>query len=209
MGWGRKGGLTPWAGSTWSQVALGLSPCPQPLGQGSGQLALGPGKPMGPSMPGSPCGRRREGHGCKPSLVDGPLGGEGGHSPVVPSVQALQVHPCCPWHPKSKQKGKLRQGEVGGPPGTLSRGQCGQGFWSLPGDDGNATSGCPRVGSAALCQTRARFDPISLSSDSPGWTPTEAPLQGLTPSLGGAHPHPETPTPLDPGWGHLSSMPRS
>ena len=32
--------------------------------------------------------------------LDGP--GWGGHSPVAPSVQALQAHPCCPWRPESR-----------------------------------------------------------------------------------------------------------
>lgn len=66
-GWARDISIL-WAGPTWSQAALGLSPSPLPLGQSQGQLALGPGNPMGPSMPGSPCGKRTEGRGCNLSL---------------------------------------------------------------------------------------------------------------------------------------------
>ena len=84
--------LTPAAGPAWSQGALGLSSCPPPPGQGPQQLALGPGNPMGPSMPGSPCGRAK-GRGCNLSRGErGPPGRgvEGTHlSPLLSRLSGL------------------------------------------------------------------------------------------------------------------------
>lgn len=85
--------LTPAAGPAWSQGALGLSPCVPPPGQGPQQLALGPGNPMGPSMPGSPCGRAK-GRGCS-NLSHG----SGGRRDGVWRV--LTCRPFCPGSPGS------------------------------------------------------------------------------------------------------------
>lgn len=98
--WGRGGddGLRraqpdPVAHPSWRQEALGLSPMSPPPRQSQQQLTLGPGNPMGPSMPGSPCGGT-EGGGCNPSLGDSGLwtgrGGEGTYlSPLLSRLSRL------------------------------------------------------------------------------------------------------------------------
>lgn len=88
----------PVAGPSWRQEALGLSPCLRPPRQSQQQLTLGPGNPMGPSMPGSPCGGT-EGGGC--SLGDRGLwtgrGGEGTYlSPLLSRLSGSPMLPLAP-----------------------------------------------------------------------------------------------------------------
>lgn len=107
MGW--AGDIHREPGSLW------LVPTSPVTGQGWGRLALGPGNPMGPSMPGSPYGRTAS-HGCEPSLGRGgrPPCGADTHLPTLLSRLSRLPHVALgALKAENRKRGKLRQGGVG------------------------------------------------------------------------------------------------
>lgn len=141
---------------------------------------------MGPSMPGSPCGRTR-GRGYNPSPGRWATGGAGrtlAHlSPLLSRFSGLTHVALGTLEADNRKRSKRGEGAGrAGPPGTPRRlrgggrvavlGQCGQSCWPHSGDDDNATLRDPRVGSAdpktpGLHQDRARFDPDRRLSEKP------------------------------------------
>lgn len=105
---------------TGARAKAEVTPAPPPslmsLSQGRTAAHLGPWESNGTLDAWVSLGRRKS---KRPVVTaaqgnqDGGRQGWGGHAPVVPSVQARPAHPCCPWHPESREKKVKRRRRCG------------------------------------------------------------------------------------------------